>query len=349
MLPSNGSYTPENNPIMSPSTRELVRVFFLFLATALISLFFCCFHSPFYRFSIYPDANAYMGVARAVRHGLMPYRDVFDHKGILLYLINYGAGSLFPKSMTGVYLSISLSLAIFLWYGYRIARMFLSTIPSLIATLSLLLFSVGHHIIYKDGGGSAEEYLMPCLMVCLYYLIRLGRYTEKEPNITPRRFFLDSLTTGLFCGVMLWVKYTPLPAVGAAFLILYVYMFTKKRSADAIRSLFGVFLGVITVSLPCLIFLWVNGLLDDAWSIYVMFNFHYIGGRVASVHTAANINNFYASFPHMIVTFPGLLYLRLKTKAFNGMGARGFFENGERFRRRIFGRPDSRSDRLFFR
>lgn len=138
MLPSNGSFTPENNPIMSPSTRERVRVFFLFLATALISLFFCCFHSPFYRFSIYPDANAYMGVARAIGHGLMPYRDVFDHKGILLYLINYGAGSLFPKSMTGVYLSISLSLTIFLWYGYRIARMFLSTIPSLIATLSLL-------------------------------------------------------------------------------------------------------------------------------------------------------------------------------------------------------------------
>ncbi|MBN1892185.1 MAG: hypothetical protein JW780_05330 [Clostridiales bacterium] len=74
MLPSNGSYTPENNPIMSPSTRERVRVFFLFLATTLISFFFCCFHSSFYRFPIYPDANAYMGVARAIGHHII-YKD----------------------------------------------------------------------------------------------------------------------------------------------------------------------------------------------------------------------------------------------------------------------------------
>lgn len=315
-LSSNSTAADKTMHMKAPKNRELILVFFLFLAAALISLFFCSVHSPFYRFSNYPDANAYIGVARAMRHGLMPYRDVFDHKGVLLYLINYVAAVLFPKSMTGIYFLLSLSLAVFLQYGYRIARMLLSMAPALVATLSLLLFSVGSRIIYKDGGGSAEEYLMPCLMACLYYLILLGRYIEKESDVTARRFFFGSMATGFFCGVILWIKYTPLLAVGVAFLTFYVYLYAKKRGADALRSLLGVFLGIFTVSLPCLIFLWMNGLMDDAWSIYVVFNFKYLGGEVAADHTAVNINNLLASIPHIIVTFPGLVYLRAKMKTF---------------------------------
>jgi hypothetical protein len=304
-----------------PDTRELVLVYLLFLAVALIALFFCSVHSPFYRYSVNPDANAYMGVARALRHGLMPYRDVFDHKGLLLYLINYTAMLLSPKSMTGLYLILSFSLAVFLWYGYRIARMLLATLPALVATFPLLFFSVGNRVFYHDGG-STEEYLMPCLMACLFYLIRSFQFIEKNNNITSRRFFFDSIATGFFCGAMLWIKYTTIPAVGTAFLFLYIHLFIRKMGSAALRSLLGVFLGALLISIPCLFFLWKNDLFEEMWSAYITFNSAYIGGDIAARHTVANLSNLNSAIPIIIISLLGLpcLYVQQKSKLFSKVG-----------------------------
>ena len=319
-MPSKGSCTARFIPLKSPDSRELGLAFLLFGVVALLSLFFCSVHSPFYRFSAYPDANTYMDVAQAMRHGLMPYRDVFDHKGLLLYLINYLAAVLFPQSATGIYLISCVSLAVFLIYGYRIARLLLPQVPSLIATFPLILFSVGNRTFYH-GGGSTEEFLLPGLMACLYYLIRLYLYSEKSDYMTKRRLFLESFGTGIFCGLMLWIKYTTLPAIAASFLLLYIFLFTKKRGAEAALSMLGVFSGVLLVSLPCLFYLWKNGLFDDMWSAYILFNYLYTGGDVAAHHTALNIKNMYTAIPYFIISSVGLIYLRGRTPIARGIGA----------------------------
>ncbi len=35
------------------------------------------------------DSNSFIYIARLMQYGLIPYLDVFDHKGPLLYFINY--------------------------------------------------------------------------------------------------------------------------------------------------------------------------------------------------------------------------------------------------------------------
>ncbi|MBN1892343.1 MAG: hypothetical protein JW780_06130 [Clostridiales bacterium] len=306
--------TPES---IGPSKKELLWAFILFLTVSLLVLFFSCIHSPFYRFAHCTDANIYMSVARAMRHGLMPYRDVFDHKGILLYLLNYLAAVFSPMKMTGIYLLLSVSLSAFLFYGYRIARLFLSPSPSMIATLLLLLSSVGNPVFYADGGGSTEEYLMSCLMACIFYLIRSLFYAEQTQKITSSQFFMASVGTGFFCGVMLWIKYTMLPAVGLTFMVFYVYLIAKKGYKDVVRSLSGVALGALIISLPCLVFLWANGLFEEMWSVYVVFNYHYAGDAVAANHTAANMSNMHAAIPLMIIAPLGFLYFAGKIKRMN--------------------------------
>jgi hypothetical protein len=304
-----------------PDTKELALVFLLFFAAALTALFFCNFNSPFYRYSAKPDANVYMGVARALRHGLMPYRDVFDHNGLLLYLINYVATLLSPENLTGIYLILSVFLATFLWYGYRIARMLLAKLPALVATFPLLIFSVGNRSFFQ-GGGSTEEYLMPCLMACLFYLVRSFQFAEKYDELTSRRFFLDSMATGFICGVMLWIKYTSIPSVGVAFLAFYIYLFTNKRGSTALRSLLGVFLGALFISAPCLIFLWKNDLFKEMWSAYITFNISYNKSNLTALHTMRNLPFLYAAIPFMIVSLLGLpfLYVQQKSKIFSKAG-----------------------------
>ncbi len=307
-----------------PNSRELVLVSLLFASVALVCLFFCSVHSPFYRYSAFPDANTYMGVAQAMRHGLMPYRDVFDHKGPLLYLINYLAAVMFSQGKTGIYFLSSVSLTVFLVYGYRIARLILPQVPSLIATFPLILLSVGNHVFYH-GGGSTEEFLMPGLMACLYYLIRLCLHADKNDYMTKQSSFLESFATGIFCGMMLWIKYTTLPAIAASFLIVYIFLFVKKRGADAAFSVLGVFSGALIVSLPCLFFLWKTGLFKDMWSAYVLFNYSYTGDVTAAQHASLNAEHLYTAIPYLIASVFGLIYLYVKTAIVRKIGAPAVF------------------------
>ncbi len=333
-LPRDGDTTDEGRPvhpvrpadleIKEPGGRELAGTFFLFLAVSLVAMFFCCVHSPFFRFSVYQDANIFMAVGQAMRHGLMPYRDVFDHKGILLYLINLLAATMFPTSMTGVYLILSVSLAVFLFFGYRIARLFLPAAPSLIAAFLLFCFSIGNTV-YSDGGGSAEEYFMPCLAGCLFFLIRSYRYAGNRPGESARRFFTGSVAVGVLCGVMLWMKYTMLFAVGVSFLFLYGFLFVKKRVKDVALSLIGVFLGLLAISVPCVLYLASQGLLEDMWSVYVLFNIRYGSGGWLDSETAVNIGNYFTALLSILCSLLGLFFIRIKTKVLSRAGAWGVF------------------------
>ena len=310
--------------VTEPGTAELTGVFFALLAASFLTMFFCCVHSPFYRYSVYQDANIFMAVGQAMKQGLMPYRDVFDHKGILLYLINYFAATIFPKSMTGVYVFLSVSLSVFMFFSYRIARIFLPSVPALIAAFLMFSFSIGNTV-YSDGGGSAEEYFLPCIAGCLFYLIRSFNYAQVASEKDARRFFRGSAIVGILCGVMLWIKYTMIPAVGLSFLILYVFLLSRKRVGDVVRSLGAVFLGLLIVSVPCVIYLVSQGILDDMWEVYVVFNARYGGGGWRFSDTFINISNYWTALLLMLCSLLGLFYLRFRTKVISGAGAWSVF------------------------
>ena len=124
----------------------------VFILISALCVFFAAFSSPFFRYSTNSDSNVYFSVARAMQNGLLPYRDVFDHKGVFLYLIYYVAVWMTPTNMNGVYILLTISSAVTMLYGFRLARLFLPSIPAMISALSIILFSIGSPV-YENGGG----------------------------------------------------------------------------------------------------------------------------------------------------------------------------------------------------
>ncbi|MBN1892342.1 MAG: hypothetical protein JW780_06125 [Clostridiales bacterium] len=316
-----GSMGSDHSPgLDAPSNKELFRVLLIFFGCSLITLFFSSVHSPFYRYCHFQDANVYMSVARAMQHGLMPYRDIFDHKGILLYILHYFAAMAFPKSMSGIYILLSLSSAFFLFYGYRISRLFLSSAGALIATFPLLLIMVALNRPYPLGAGAADEYLMPCVMGCLYYLLSFCRHAEKQTVNNSRVFSLGSMAVGFLCGYILWIKFTMVAVIGISFLFFYAFLITQKKYKDVMKSLAFVLLGLILISLPILVFLWKNHLFEDMWSAYVVFNYKYAAANAPTDHIATNIRHFYFALPQVACAILGLIYFSTKTKRGTGKG-----------------------------
>ena len=58
-----------------------------------VLLLFCTRSSPLYPMNNWDDANSYFSMGKAMMNGMVPYRDLFDQKGILLYFL-YGIGYL---------------------------------------------------------------------------------------------------------------------------------------------------------------------------------------------------------------------------------------------------------------
>ena len=103
--------------------RKWIILFCFFVSFFCITI--CSKNSFLYVFNEWPDANAFFTVGKGWMNGLIPYKDLFEQKGPVLYLL-YGIGYLFSHdTFFGIYLLEILSYTVFLYYCYKIARLFL--------------------------------------------------------------------------------------------------------------------------------------------------------------------------------------------------------------------------------
>lgn len=74
-----------------------IYLYALLIGYACLLMFFCTKSSPLYIINDWYDANAYFTMGKGMMNGAVPYRDLFDHKGPLLYLL-YGIGYLIDST-----------------------------------------------------------------------------------------------------------------------------------------------------------------------------------------------------------------------------------------------------------
>ena len=141
----------------------------LLLAVSGGLLLVCSGTSPLYRGHDWTDANTYLTMGRGLLQGAVPYRDLFDHKGPLLYLLYALGAVLHPAGFYGVFVLQMLALAGTLYALYRTARC-LGAAPAaaLVCACALPVFLLSAGIYYLPdqldyGGGSAEEFCLPLM------------------------------------------------------------------------------------------------------------------------------------------------------------------------------------------
>jgi len=133
-------------------------------------------------------------------HGAVPYRDLFDHKGPLLYFL-YGIGYLMDSTgFLGIFFLQVISMFLVLLFAYKIAKLYLDTCVSAVFVAILLpVFSFSAKI-YADGGefggGGPEEFMLPIFTICLYMLIQLVKFPPTTLTPIRNKMFLFGLLTG---------------------------------------------------------------------------------------------------------------------------------------------------------
>ena len=235
------------------------------IASAFITITFVSTCSPLYPFNPWDDVNVFFVLGRGIKHGLVPYRDLFDHKGPVIHFIYALAATISETSFVGVWIIECITASVFAVFSWKIVKLFVS--PSrLTITLIPVFIGVTYTIRMFNFGGNAEEFCFPFLTVAFY----IGLKAIVQKNGLPDN--MDAFICGLITGALFWMKYTFLGFL-IGFCIYILFITIKRKDYKRLWSLVWRFLaGMVIFSIPVILYFVATKSLDCLWEAYFKVN-----------------------------------------------------------------------------
>lgn len=238
------------------------------------------------------DANSYFSVGKAIFNGKLPYREVFDQKGYLLYVL-YGFCYLISHTtFRGVFLMEWLLAFFDLWAIYRILGLYLKKSTALcLAPFPLALVFSSYSFWW---GGAAEEICFPFLLWGLFLGFRY--FKEEYPAKEMKNKTL--VLAGVLAGVVANIKFTVLGFFFAWMMWVAFSCLIRKDWKRAFISCGWFLLGMLLPFLPGFLYFGIRGALYDWYWGYVYIN----------VFLYSNLDSEGPSFYERIYTMAKILY-----------------------------------------
>lgn len=233
-------------------------IFLLYgMAIAAAFLLICSKSSPLYPLNDWTDTNIFFSCGKGMLKGLVIYRDLYDHKGPLLYALYALCALIDQAGFLGVFLLETLAVGLFLWSLYKLLSLY-----GVKGSAWVLLPVIGALILSSQSfqqGGSAEELCLPILAWSLYAVLRWRRARA------PGRMSAKQLVFhGILCGGVLWIKFTMLGFYAVWIGGLFFYHLYHRKVRDAFACAGWFLLGVAIATAPWVIYFGLNGAIG-AW------------------------------------------------------------------------------------
>ena len=114
------------------------------------------------------DSAVFQYMAQGMNRGLVPYKDLFDHKGMLVYLIDWIGINLFNGSI-GVWIMEIIFMFINFAVIWKIVKLFSDN--KMVAFFTIIITFLPF-IEYYGGGNRVEEWSIPFILISLYKFIK---------------------------------------------------------------------------------------------------------------------------------------------------------------------------------
>lgn len=267
---------------MENKRQTVIPIIFLLLMTMVVSLNLSS--NPFSNHLPRHDSSMFTYFGFAMNHGKIMYKDIFDHKGPLIFVLNY-LGELFSTSnFAGIYIIEILSIFIFFYFSFKTARLWL---PPLLALIPIVVQSIMLSI-FIEGGNFTEEFALPFISFSIYQFVK---FYKKNKIINYFEIFLIGLSLGFVFllrpnMITVWAVFSLTIILDLVFDKDYKFLFKIILSFTS---------GVILALLPFVIYMLKKRILSQAIFQSLTFNFKYLGsvsgkeeGVVKLIETASS-------------------------------------------------------------
>ncbi len=246
------------------STREYIENMSALFFSAILS-FFVSIQSPIHLWKkgdIYTDSSVFKTISLMMDKGYIPYRDSFDHKGPLTYIINWIGDQI--SSYRGIWVIEIIFLTVTFYMMYKISRIYCEKVAAyvVVLTASSLLFT------YFQGGNFTEEYAMPFIATAIYI------FTDYFKNNRVNRIRI------LICGATFAGTLLLRPNMIVVWIVMCIAILYKLIVGKEIKQLvlyIAIFtIGAAIIILPIFIWLIANNAFGQMILDYIVFNKEYV-------------------------------------------------------------------------
>lgn len=206
-------------------------------------------------------------MGRGIRHGLFPYRDLYDHKGPLLYFLYFLGALVTEKRFLGVFLLEVISLGAVCYFSFKISTLYQN---GMLAVLSVPLTAVVTvSCTAFNQGGSAEEYCLPALVLAIYCFLRLFECKSRNR---------DGYLFGATAGFIFLIKFTICGLHLGLGIMSVIYLVWRDDLHSACRHVVRWIVGFLAVLLPMALILFFSGTLRECIQAYFFDNLNVYEG-----------------------------------------------------------------------
>ena len=285
----------------------------IFLHVALMSVSFALIavfssSTSFMYSNIGGDSAVFQVVGKYWLQGVVPYKELFDHKGPLLFLINAVGWAIHPRSGIMVPQIIFMYIALlFIWRMLEIN--FISVGQKILFFVLTLIYLVSHF-----GGNTAGEYSVVFLSAAAYCFMR-----SLDENIFPPIY---GFVYGFGFGACVLLRTTNAMPI-CCFVLLSTIFLIRSRAFNVLwRGVLGFCAGFAAIVLPFAIYFAAHDALYEALYGTILFNVKYAVNGSFHDETAEYFTmvalNLCPLFLMIIASVIGLLFDKKNRVAWSG-------------------------------
>ena len=293
--------TEENTIRFSKSINVLLLLsLFGFMSFLFVSVFSSS-TSPFYSSPYMDDSGIFLLIGKGWTEGKIPYLDLWDNKGPLLYLIN-AIGFWLTGDKYGVYILQVVNLTLSLYVIYRIFRVNYGCRVSCIGTVASLLWLTN-----AITNNNPAEWLLIPLCLSFYLLYKwLKDYPQKK--LSWKYSIIWGSTIG--CGFLL--RFSDCSLLFVSLCVVALFMSYDGIWKEVFRHVVICLVGFGLIILPFLVYYYSKHGLEEIWYASFAHNLEYV------VHSRAHFYSLYAlgSFVLSYALFIGVILTGLLIMVF---------------------------------
>lgn len=243
-------------------------LYLLLICSSVLGILFLSYStSPLYN-TYGSDSAIFQTIGKYWTENLLPYIDLFDHKGPLIFFINAVGYSLTQNKYGIVVIEI-----VFLFFTELYAFKILKRKKT--ACISAILASILPFFMILDWGGGnyTEEYILPFLMLSLNLVLHWFENTHANTINHPP---INALIYGITFGIALMTRITNAFGLIIAIIFITLCLLLKKAWKNLFQNIVAFLLGVIIIVTPFCVYFHKHDALYEMWYGTLLYNFDYL-------------------------------------------------------------------------
>lgn len=238
------------------------KLWLLVFTVCLVTL--CSKCSPIYPFNDWVDANCFFTVGKSMLSGLVPYRDLMEQKGPMVYFLHAFAALISYRTFFAIWLVELVVCFAFACYAAKTIALFTRLDKVSLGCLSLMM-TIAYASYSFAHGDSTEELCLAFLAYANFVGLRAMKQ-GKLPEL--REFFIIGITSGC----VLWTKYSLLGFYIGWIIVPFVLSLRNREIVRFAKSIGAVVLGVALISVPVVVYFAWQGALGELFNVYFINN-----------------------------------------------------------------------------